>query len=378
MKVLHLIGGGDVGGAKIHVLSLVNELKKYIDVKIICFRHGVFSEEARSMGIDIEVVRTGNIIGDIRSVIHKVRNDGYEIIHSHGAKANMIAVIAGRFTKTPTVTTVHSDYRLDYMQSARKKFSFGLINKIALRFINYYIGVSNSFREMLVKRKFNPDNIFTVYNGIDFSESGKSYSRAEFSKKYNLNLTDSDIVVGILARLHPVKGLSTFIRAAKEVLAVNPSVKFLIGGEGEERRSLERQIRSLGLSGSITLLGYINDSYEFMSALDINVLSSISESFPYSILEGAKLRKATISTNVGGISDLVEHGENGYLFVPGDYRSLAGYIIELANDAEKRKEMGEKIFLKARDMFSLENMCKTQLEIYRVILSRTRTVNQCS
>lgn len=64
MKVLHLIGGGDVGGARVHVLSLINELSKYIDVKIISFRPGMFSDDARAMGIDIEVVKSGNVVRD--------------------------------------------------------------------------------------------------------------------------------------------------------------------------------------------------------------------------------------------------------------------------------------------------------------------------
>ena len=110
MKVLHLIGGGDIGGAKSHVLSLVNELGKYIDVKLISFRKGAFADDARAMGINVEVVRTGTIFTDIRRVLNIIKNEGYDIIHSHGAKANMIAVIVKKLQKSlwlppSTVTT---------------------------------------------------------------------------------------------------------------------------------------------------------------------------------------------------------------------------------------------------------------------------------
>lgn len=214
MKVLHLIGGGDVGGAKVHVLSLVKELSKHIDVKIISFRPGIFADEACEMGINIEVVKSGNFIKDVKKVAHIIKNEGYEIIHSHGAKANMFALIAKRLTHLPTVTTVHSDYRLDYMHSIYKKLSFGSMNAIALRFIDYYIGVSSNFKQMLITRKFNPDRIFKLYNGMDFNKELKNYSREEFSEKYNLKLKEEDIVVGIAARLYPVKGINTLIDAA--------------------------------------------------------------------------------------------------------------------------------------------------------------------
>ncbi|MCX7921001.1 MAG: glycosyltransferase family 4 protein [Clostridia bacterium] len=372
MKVIHLIGGGDIGGAKIHVLSLVKELSKYIDVKIISFRPGIFADEARSMGIDIEVVKTGNFFSDLKKVVSIIKQGNYQVIHPHGAKANMFAVALKHMTKLPTVTTVHSDYKLDYLQSIVKRLSFGLINTIALRLLDNYIGVSKNFKDMLIERKFDPEKIYTVYNGIDFNIPVSEYSRSEFSTKYGLNLTEADIAVGILARLHPVKGLSIFVNAAKEVLTRNPSVKFLIGGDGEERKSLEQKVASLGISNNVYFVGWVKDPYEFMSCIDINVLASLSESFPYVILEGTRLKKATISSDVGGISDLIESGVNGYLFDVGDHTKLAQYILDLAEDSKKRREMGEKLYEKARSHFSLESMCKTQLNIYKTILDRRK------
>ncbi len=368
MRVLHLIGGGDVGGAKIHVLSLVRELGKKINVKLISFRPGAFADDARSMGIDVEVVRSGNIFSDIKRVLQIIREGKYEILHSHGAKANVIALIAKNITGLPVVTTVHSDYRLDYLHSLPKMVSFGLLNTVALRFLDYYIGVSESTSDMLIRRKFNPNRVFTVRNGIDFENTMPEYSRENFSAKYNIDLGKDDIVVGILCRLDPVKGLNVFLQAAKEVLKQVPSVKFIIGGEGQERKSLERKAASLGISDKVHFIGWVNDMYEFMSCIDINVLTSLSEGFPYVILEGARMKKATVSSDVGGISDLIVNGENGFLFAPGDYNKLAEHIITLVKDNRLRQEMGEKIYGKAREYFSLNNMFQSQISIYNTVL----------
>ncbi len=368
MKVLHIIGGGDVGGAKIHVLSLIKELSKYIDVKLISLRPGKFAEDAVSMGINTEVISTGNIIKDIKKTIQIINNEGYEILHSHGAKGNLFSVLSKRHAHVPTVTTVHSDYRLDYMESLGRKLSFGIINTIALRFIDYYVAVSGSFKKMLLNRNFSEEKIFCVYNGIDFNRQKNTYSRLDFAKKYNLKISSDDIIVGILARFDPVKGLDTFIRAAAIVASRNPSVKFILGGDGKQRQALEKLADSLGLSSNVFFPGWVDNPYEFMSSIDINVLSSLSESFPYVILEGVLYKRATISSDVGGISDLIENGKNGYLFTPGDHKKLAEHLTELANNPALRKEMGEKIYLKASAQFSLENMCRTQLDIYKKIL----------
>ncbi|NLI57517.1 MAG: polysaccharide pyruvyl transferase CsaB [Clostridium sp.] len=370
MKVLHLIGGGDIGGAKSHVLSLVNELGKYIDVKLISFRKGAFADDARAMGINVEVVKTGTIFTDIRKVLNIIKTEGYDVIHSHGAKANMIAVLVKKFSKIPVVTTVHSDYRLDYLQNILKMFSFGLINTVALRFIKYHIGVSNNFKQMLIKRRFSPQNIFTVYNGIDFNKKVSNISREEFLNKYNLNFGKEDVIIGILARLHPVKGIGTLLQAAKLIVDENPSVRFIIGGDGEERKSLEKKASSLGLNNNVFFLGFVNEPLDFINCIDINVLTSLSESFPYAILEGALYKKATVSSNVGGISDLIENGKTGFLFEPKDYKTFAKHLLNLVNDPILRKKTGDNLYEKANTYFSLHNMCNTQLNIYKTILKR--------
>ncbi|OPZ93551.1 MAG: Alpha-D-kanosaminyltransferase [Firmicutes bacterium ADurb.Bin419] len=371
MKVLHLIGGGDIGGAKSHVLSLVNELGKHIDVKLISFRKGAFADDARKLGINVEIVSTGTIFTDIRKVLEIIRSEGYELIHSHGAKANMIAVAVKKITGLPVVTTVHSDYRLDYLQNIIKMFSFGMVNTIALRFIDYHIGVSKNFKDMLIERRFSPQNIFTVYNGINFDKKDLKLTKEEFLSKYKLNFGKDDVIIGILARLHPVKGISTFLQAAAEVIKQNPTVRFLIAGDGEERKSLERKSASLGLEKNVYFLGFIDEPYEFVNSIDINVLTSLSESFPYSILEGTLFKKATISSNVGGISDLIDNERNGFLFEPKDYKTLAKQMLTLVNDAHLREDMGQKIHQKASTYFSLENMCNTQLSIYENIICRS-------
>lgn len=368
MKIIHLIGGGDVGGAKIHVLSLIKEMNKYINVCLISLREGPFAEDARKMGLDVEVVATGNIMSDVAAVKKIARDHNARLIHSHGAKANLYATLSKSSLNIPIVTTMHSDYRLDYMNSFRKRISYGFLNTIALRFVDYYVAVSKRFRQMLIDRNFNRDRIYTVYNGVDFNKKLDSYKRADFAKKYSLDLPEDSVVVGILCRFDPVKGLDTYIKAAKIVIDKNPNVRFILGGDGPQRQYLEKLVNSLGIADKVLFPGWIKNAYEFMDCIDINVLSSLSESFPYVILEGVLYKNATVSSDVGGISDLIDDGVNGFLFQPGDYKKLAEHLTELINNPELRKAMGERIYEKASKEFSLDNMCKTQIHIYNEIL----------
>ncbi len=377
MKVIHLIGGGDEGGAKSHVLQLIKELGKHIEVTLVSYRKGPFHEDAVKMGIDARVIHSGNIFLDFRRTLKIVREGGYTLIHSHGAKANMIASVLKKATGLPAVTTVHSDYKLDYMHSLAKRFSFGLINRIALRRIDYHVSVSNNFKEMLIKRGFNPQRIFSVYNGIDFENPIPPCTRTEFFRQFAIPFPEDCVLMGILARLHPVKDHETFLRAASVAAKANPKAYFLICGPGDEMKAqLQALSRELGIGDRVWFTGMVQKPFDYFQAIDINVLTSLSESFPYVILEGARFSRATVSTRVGGLADLIETGVNGYLAEPRDWKTLGSHLSELSLNKERREEMGRLLHEKAETYFSLKSMCATQLSIYNRIIRIEKNVRQ--
>lgn len=369
MKVIHLIGGGDEGGAKSHVQQLIKELGQFIDVTLISYRKGKFHDDAVDMGIDARVISTGNVFSDLRKTLNLIRDGKYDIIHAHGAKANMMSSIINRFTGIPVVTTVHSDYHLDYMHSFLKRYTFGVINMIALRKIDYHISVSSSLLSMLKSQGFNPQHLYSVNNGIAFDNDIPPCSRKEFFTRFNVPFPEDCILVGIMARLHPVKDHDTFLRAAAEVAKVNPEARFLIAGPGEELMpGLKQLANKLGIASKVFFTGNVENPYDFFQIIDINVLSSVSEGFPYVVLEGARFSKPFISTRVGGLGDLVQSGFNGYLVEPKDWKALGEHISELSLDKSKREIMGKRLHDKAEELFSLKAMCKSQLNIYNTIL----------
>jgi len=186
MKILHIIGGGDVGGAKTHVLSLLSRLKEKAEITLICLRHGDFAEDAKKLGINTRVIADKNVLTVAKKVAEMVRAEGYEIVHSHGAKANLTAAFVKRKVKVKLVSTIHSDYRLDYMDNPLKQITFGLMNAVSLRSIDYYTVVSDAMANTLIKRNFNPQAMYTVYNGIDYSDEAVQCSKEQAAEKYGI------------------------------------------------------------------------------------------------------------------------------------------------------------------------------------------------
>ena len=371
MKVIHLISGGDSGGAKTHVLSLLQNLNKTITAQLVCFRDGPFAEEARAMGIPTMICGGNNIPHLRRELADYIREGGYQLIHCHGSRANMIGALLRKPTGLPVVSTVHSDYKLDYMGRPFARLTFGAINAWALRHLDYRIGVSDAMVDLLIDRGFPPDRFYAIYNGIDFTPAPSQGDRLAYLRGLGADVEENSVVVGIAARLNPVKDMSTLIRGFAEGHKSCPRLRLVIAGDGEERQKLEDLAKELGVEKEVTFAGWISGGMDrFYSALDVNALTSLSETFPYALTEGARFHLATVATAVGGIPYLIDQDVNGYLFTPGDWQSLGHYLAALGNDDALRREMGEKLYEKASAKFSIQSTVDTQLHIYEEIIRR--------
>lgn len=372
MKVLHLISGGDTGGAKTHVHSLLAGLTPRIQVKMVCFTEGPFVEEARALGIDTQVFPGRNFFANLKQLTQMVRDEGFDLIHSHGSRGNMMAAFLAKKTGLPTVSTVHSDYRLDYLGRPLSRLIYGTINTLALRKLDYRIGVSDAMVDLLIERKFDPEKLFAIYNGLDFTPRTPALDRAAYLRSVGLEADEDCVIAGIAARLDPVKDIATLIRGFAKAHREYPKLRLLIAGDGQEMANLKQLAADLGVAKEVCFAGWIHDTDSFYNALDINTLTSISETFPYALTEGARAGLPTVSSKVGGVSYLIDHGSNGYLFPPGDADALAGHLVTLAKDPALRKAMGQRLYEKADREFSIEATIQRQLEIYEAILRYER------
>ena len=366
MKVLHIISGGEVGGSKVHLLSLVSHSNCDEHI-IVCLMDGKLYREAIEMGLDIRLIEQKNrfdlkVVDDIARIC---RDDEVDIVNCHGGRANFLAYFLKKKMKKPFVTTIHSDYLKDYEGNLFKTLVFSNINRVVLKHFDYYIAVSDEFKRMLVERGFNENKIFVVYNGIDFGNALFKVDKDEVLEKYGIFETSK--YVSIVARLHPIKGHKFLFEAIKLILQEFDDVTFLIIGDGALKQELIAYSKELKINHRVQFLGYQKPD-ELLSISNFAVLTSQSESFPLTILEAAKFRKTVVSTDVGGVSKLIEDGVNGYLVNYGDVEELAEKILSLLRDDLKCFEFGQRLYEKAMENYSIEKFVEEYERIYNEIL----------
>jgi glycosyltransferase involved in cell wall biosynthesis len=241
-----------------------------------------------------------------------------------------------------------------------------LIIRLLYKNINISVTVSNKNKEALINNfNFPEHKIKVIYNGVDLDYI-KNYNREiarELKNKFYIN--DSAIVFGTVGRLHPQKGHEYLINASKNVIREVSNSVFLVVGKGELKDQLIQKINNNNIQEYYRMAGYQEDLPEILSLIDIFVLSSISEGFPFVVLEAMAAKKPVIATNVGGVPEIITNNVNGILVEPMDPDGLSRAMIVLAKDSKKRISIAENGYKKITDNFSLEKMISATQEIYR-------------
>ncbi len=383
LKVIHLVSGNDIGGAKTHLLTLLSALSKDIEVLFVCLESGVSYHAAVDAGINTISLEQKNRYD--MSVVSKlteiIKSGGYDILHCHGARANYVGIKLKKRISIPIITTIHSDYRHDFDNNILKKIIFTKINESSLKKLDYYLLVTRKFKDALVDAGFEEDKIRSVFNGIPTKVIDDPRSKAEICDAFNIPRTDiSDketgkkpVVIGIAARFHPIKGVDVFLEAVNELkIRGIKGFRVLLAGSGDEEEKYRAYVLDKGLSDCVDFLGFVDDMSGFYKLCDINVLTSHSEGFPYSLLEGGLRGIATVASAVGGIVDMIEDGIDGLLFPDSDFKSLADCLSRLLDDEDLRDKLGKTFRDKIFDRFSDDKMADTHIGIYEEILNKNR------
>ena len=375
MKIMHLISGGDVGGAKTHVIGLLEELQKRNEVELVCFVEGPFAQEAREKGINTRVLKKRSLFHVARNLKKYLKNKQFDLLHCHGSKANVVSMLI-RGASCPIISTIHSDPRLDYMGRPVANLTIGLLNRFALRRRDGWVAVSDAMKERMEGRGYDGGRMWPIYNGVSFPKKLPHRPRQEYLQSLGLDWNEENVIYGIAARIDPVKDMTTLVKAFARTVQAAPNARLLIAGIGDQEQEIKALAAELCPAGTVHFAGWVGDMNSFYHALDVNLLTSISETFSYAITEGARMRCATICTPVGGLPKVVIDGETGFLVGVGDVDTLAQRMTELAFDGKLRAKLGCAIYEKVRAEFSVEAMTARQEEIYRSVLNRKRRAEQ--
>ena len=375
MKIMHLISGGDVGGAKTHVISLLEELQKRNEVELVCFVEGPFAQEARDKGINTRVLKKRSLFHVARNLKIYLKNKQFDILHCHGSKANVVSMLM-KGASCPIISTIHSDPRLDYMGRPVANLTIGLLNRLALRCRDGWVAVSDAMKERMEGRGYDGGRMWPIYNGVSFPKKMAHRPRQEYLDSLGLSWNETNVIYGIAARIDPVKDMTTLVKAFAKTVQAAPHARLLIAGVGDQEEEIKALAAELCPAGTVHFAGWVGDMNSFYHALDVNLLTSISETFSYAITEGARMRCATICTPVGGLPKVVIDGETGFLVDVGDVDTLAIRMTGLAFDGKLRSRLGNAIYEKVKAEFSVEAMTVRQEEIYRSVLNRKHRAEQ--
>ena len=292
-------------------------------------------------------------------LIQLIRREKPDIVHTHTAKAGTLgrtaAIIALFGRRKKIFHTFHGHVFHSYFSPLKTRV-FITIEQVLGYLTHRIIAVSdNTGQELLAYKIARHSKITVIPLGLDLDP----FSVCEHHKgelRDELGLSSDHLLIGLVARLVPVKGISYLLEAASCLVQIHPRVRVLIVGDGELRPALEEQVKALGIEDNVVFLGYRKDLPRIYADLDLVVLSSLNEGLPVSIIEAMSSAKVVVATGVGGVPNLISDGLTGFLAPEKD---VGGLVTAIERAIVERDQWGD-IGAAAR-AFALSNFHITRL-----------------
>jgi glycosyltransferase involved in cell wall biosynthesis len=309
-------------------------------------------ESAEKQGIEIidvpSLVRRISPINDLRALValfRFIRKTEPHVVHTHTSKAGILGRLAAWLSRVPIV--IHTPHGHVFYGHFGRSLSriFLQMEKLLGRITHHQIALTpeegNDYLNLGVAKS---KNISVIHSGVDLTCFKRSATKSN-PKRNELGIPPDSLVVGYVGWLIPIKGVTYLVNAMAEVVQRHPNSLLVLVGKGDEKGEEEIKLRervaSLGLEDRVRFLGWRPDVDEIMGCFDIFVLPSLNEGMGRVLVEAMSAGLPIVASRVGGIPDLVKHGENGLLIPPADVGALEQAISDLLSDNAKRKRMGE-------------------------------------
>lgn len=314
----------------------------------------------------------------LRKIIEEYKPD---IVHTHAAKAGAVGRLAASHSGVPVIVhTFHGHVFHSYFNAAKTRVFLEIERYLAKR-TTKIIALSELQKQELTETfKIAPPEKFQIIPlGFDLRKFGanKDEKRRKFRQQYKL--ADTDVAIGIVGRLVPIKNHELFLRAIKSLLGrTEKTVRAFIIGDGEERSKIEALATELGISyrsagedkeAVVVFTSWIKEIDISNAGMDIIALTSKNEGTPVSLIEAQASGKPIVSTAVGGINDVVRAGETALLSPSGDVEGFAANLALLVNDESLRHKMSQSGTEHVYEKFSHNRLCSDMRTLYRSLLA---------
>jgi glycosyltransferase involved in cell wall biosynthesis len=359
LGVLYLLETGGPGGAERMLLDLAENLGPGWKPVVGVMKAGWLQSQAALAGIPCAMV-SGSGLGDLdvlECLLEIVETHEIHVIHAHEFNMSTIGALASVVTGIPLVVTVHG--RSYYPDKLRRRVACRMVAAGAAA----VVAVSQDLRSFFCRTTGTSlDRVQVIYNGIDLRGSRGSLRNEELLD--SAGIPRGAKIVGAVGNLYPVKRHLDLIRATQTIVKQRPTTHVVILGRGALHDALVAEAEALGVRDRIHLLGYRDDVKEWLGAMDVFAMPSLSEGLPLSLLEAMAAGVPPVVTDVGGMPEVVQDGETGFVVPPGNVATLADRISFLLGNPPLAAKMGVAAQDRIFEQFTVDRMAAEYRAVY--------------
>jgi glycosyltransferase involved in cell wall biosynthesis len=304
----------------------------------------------------------------VKAVAESVRRLDIHVVHTHDFRSSAAGYFATRKAGIPLVTTCHG-----WITNSAKGHIYKQLDIQLLRRFDMVITVSDKMSKYLKSRGFRDDILRTIPNTLVTEDYVVDKSDSRFRDE--LSIPKSTKLIANIGRLSPEKGQDLLIEAASVVLADRQDILLVFVGIGSEKEHLEEKAASLGMTERVRFVGYRTDMSRIYNSVDLVVQSSLTEGMPNVILEALLMETPVIATDVGGTSEIVEHGVSGYLIDAGATSQISSAINDFLQREQNHREMARRGSQKVRSEFDSSRRVELLESVYSSVAKSIRGVS---
>jgi glycosyltransferase involved in cell wall biosynthesis len=333
----------------------------------------------------IHPISDGQAYRKVKELIHKFKPD---IVHTHAAKSGVIGRMAADACKVPVIVhTFHGHVFHSYFNKLTSA-TFIQIERYLAKRSSGIIAISKTQKEELCNTyKICPDEKVSIIPlGLDLDKFQRNYEAKRLAFRAKFFIKEDEIAVGIIGRIVPVKNHSLFVSIAAKVFdQTKLKIKFIIVGDGESRQQMEAEFKLANIDyayypeeqrdAQAICTSWQTEVDTVLAGLDIVTLTSHNEGTPVSLIEAQAAAKPVISTDVGGVSDVVIDNASGFIIEPGNAEKFAAAIIKLAEDAAMRERFGKYGLEFVQKKFSYHRLVTDMSAYYYDLLDQSKMKN---
>jgi len=365
-RIVHVLSSFGMGGQERVAFDLaVSQRRAGHDVTALSLAplpDGPLGAELAAAGISVDRVARAKPGLDpilILRLARWMRGHHIELVHTHNRMALIYGAPAGRLARARVVHTKHGNNP----KGGTRLFA----GNLAARCVDAFVAVSEETAAFARKRReIDERKLRVIANGIELDRFHPD-AAARARVRRELGISDDAWVIGTVGRVAVEKNQALLLRAMAPLLG--PEARLIVAGDGPLMADLTQLAESLGIARFAHLLGVRRDVPDILNALDVFALTSDTEGLPLVVLEAMASGLPVLSTRAGGVPNVLDEGDTGYLVAIGDEAALRARAVRLRDDPAGRRACGERARAAAITRFSAARMQRDYLELYARVLA---------